>query len=64
MNKVPFNLKLNWLFNGIGLIHFGVFFFEIFDLKVNLINYSANIFGTPWLSSQPRFQVTFDDVIV
>ena len=44
MNGVPFNLKLNWLFNGIGLIHFGVFFFEIFDLKVNLINYSANIF--------------------
>ena len=47
MNEVPFNLKLNWLFNGIGLIHFDVFFFEIFDLKVNLINYSANIFGTP-----------------
>ena len=43
MNGVPFNLKLNWLFNGIGLIHFGVFFFEIFDLKVGLIKYSENI---------------------
>ena len=40
MNGVPFNLKLNWLFNGIGLIQFGSFFFEIFELKVDLINYS------------------------
>ena len=55
MNGVPFNLKLNWLFSGIGLIHFGVFFFEIFDLEVSLINYSENIF---W-NSMIKFTASF-----
>ena len=48
LSLVPFNLKLNWLFNGIGLIHFGSVFLEIFSSKVNLIKNSGNIFGTPY----------------
>ena len=57
---VPFNLKLNKLFNGVGLIHFGSLFLEIFSLKVNLIKNSGNIFGTPYFeSSQPRSEITF-----
>ena len=47
MYLVPFNLKLNWLFSGIGLIHFGSVFLEISSPKVTLIKYLGNIFGTP-----------------
>ena len=47
------------LFNGIGLIHFGSVFLEIFSWKVNLIKNSGNIFGTPYFeSSQPRSEMT------
>ena len=46
LKLVPFNLKLNWLFYGIGLFHFGSVNEELHHFKIDLINYSEIYGGT------------------